>query len=137
MHCDIISMLNFWVWRRLVARYLGVVEAAGSNPVTQTILTSRKWLNIAVCGISFLRISDFVRYLSATRYFSASSNFTPRVFSSRTRTHRPSPRKLAPARFGIDASRRSAWWLSCYARARPKRSLHQVPPKSTNLPQSA
>lgn len=26
-----------WVWRRLVARYLGVVEAAGSNPVTQTI----------------------------------------------------------------------------------------------------
>ena len=25
-----------WVWRRLVARYLGVVEAAGSNPVTQT-----------------------------------------------------------------------------------------------------
>ncbi len=28
--------LNNWVWRRLVARYLGVVEAAGSNPVTQT-----------------------------------------------------------------------------------------------------
>lgn len=27
-----------WVWRRLVARYLGVVEAAGSNPVTQTSL---------------------------------------------------------------------------------------------------
>ncbi len=26
-----------WVWRRLVARYLGVVEAAGSSPVTQTI----------------------------------------------------------------------------------------------------
>lgn len=26
----------FGVWRRLVARYLGVVEAAGSNPVTQT-----------------------------------------------------------------------------------------------------
>ena len=26
-----------WVWRRLVARYLGVVEAAGSNPVTQTM----------------------------------------------------------------------------------------------------
>ena len=25
-----------WVWRRLVARYLGVVEAAGSSPVTQT-----------------------------------------------------------------------------------------------------
>ena len=24
------------MWRRLVARYLGVVEAAGSNPVTQT-----------------------------------------------------------------------------------------------------
>ena len=27
-----------WVWRRLVARYLGVVEAVGSSPVTQTIL---------------------------------------------------------------------------------------------------
>ena len=27
---------NVWVWRRLVARYLGVVEAAGSTPVTQT-----------------------------------------------------------------------------------------------------
>ena len=27
-----------WVWRRLVARYLGVVEAAGSNPVTQISL---------------------------------------------------------------------------------------------------
>ena len=40
LHCDIISMLNFWVWRRLVARYLGVVEAAGSNPVTQTIKTA-------------------------------------------------------------------------------------------------
>ena len=34
--CDIIAMLEIWVWRRLVARYLGVVEAAGSNPVTQT-----------------------------------------------------------------------------------------------------
>ena len=26
------------VWRRLVARYLGVVEAVGSSPVTPTIL---------------------------------------------------------------------------------------------------
>ena len=31
-----------WVWRRLVARYLGVVEAAGSNPVTQTIMWRQK-----------------------------------------------------------------------------------------------
>ena len=29
--------IQIWVWRRLVARYLGVVEAAGSNPVTQTM----------------------------------------------------------------------------------------------------
>ena len=28
--------VDVWVWRRLVARYLGVVEAAGSSPVTQT-----------------------------------------------------------------------------------------------------
>ena len=35
-NCDIILALDSWVWRRLVARYLGVVEAAGSNPVTQT-----------------------------------------------------------------------------------------------------
>ena len=32
---DIILMLN-GVWRRLVARYLGVVEAVGSSPVTPT-----------------------------------------------------------------------------------------------------
>ena len=32
----LINALYVWVWRRLVARYLGVVEAAGSNPVTQT-----------------------------------------------------------------------------------------------------
>ena len=31
------NIIVIWVWRRLVARYLGVVEAAGSNPVTQTI----------------------------------------------------------------------------------------------------
>ena len=36
LKCDIIVALDIWVWRRLVARYLGVVEAAGSNPVTQT-----------------------------------------------------------------------------------------------------
>ena len=30
---------NNWVWRSLVARYLGVVEAAGSSPVTQTMLS--------------------------------------------------------------------------------------------------
>ena len=29
------------MWRRLVARYLGVVEAAGSNPVTQTSRVSQ------------------------------------------------------------------------------------------------
>ena len=29
-------MSCFWVWRRLVARYLGVVEAVGSTPATQT-----------------------------------------------------------------------------------------------------
>lgn len=28
--------IQIWVWRRLVARYLGVVEVVGSNPVTQT-----------------------------------------------------------------------------------------------------
>ena len=32
----IVVEIDNWVWRRLVARYLGVVEAAGSNPVTQT-----------------------------------------------------------------------------------------------------
>ena len=32
----IVVETDIWVWRRLVARYLGVVEAAGSNPVTQT-----------------------------------------------------------------------------------------------------
>ena len=35
------AKVNIWVWRRLVARYLGVVEAAGSNPVTQTRLNGR------------------------------------------------------------------------------------------------
>ena len=30
-------LLYIWVWRRLVARYLGVVEAVGSSPATQTI----------------------------------------------------------------------------------------------------
>ena len=29
------------VWRRLVARYLGVVEAVGSSPVTPTIRPCR------------------------------------------------------------------------------------------------
>ena len=33
--CAIIHFV-FWVWRRLVARYLGVVEAVGSSPATQT-----------------------------------------------------------------------------------------------------
>ena len=28
--------VDIWVWRRLVARYLGVVEAVGSSPATQT-----------------------------------------------------------------------------------------------------
>ena len=31
-----LNLMDIWVWRRLVARYLGVVEAAGSSPVTQT-----------------------------------------------------------------------------------------------------
>ena len=35
-----------WVWRRLVARYLGVVEAAGSSPVTQT---KRKTVTVGGC----------------------------------------------------------------------------------------
>lgn len=39
-------MIYVWVWRRLVARYLGVVEAAGSNPVTQT---KRKRTTKAFC----------------------------------------------------------------------------------------
>ncbi len=34
----------FGVWRRLVARYLGVVEAVGSSPVTQTIENPRKYV---------------------------------------------------------------------------------------------
>ena len=29
------------MWRRLVARYLGVVEAVGSNPATRTIAEAR------------------------------------------------------------------------------------------------
>ena len=39
-------LLYNWVWRRLVARYLGVVEAVGSNPATQTSrcqVRSRAW----------------------------------------------------------------------------------------------
>ena len=41
------------VWRRLVARYLGVVEAVGSSPVTPT---SRKVRKHAVYGLfSFFR----------------------------------------------------------------------------------
>ena len=44
----------FGVWRRLVARYLGVVEAAGSNPVTQTSFLSRRWLNRANGGLCIL-----------------------------------------------------------------------------------
>ena len=44
--CIILS--GIWVWRRLVARYLGVVEVAGSNPVTQTNL------------LTFLRIPNGV-----------------------------------------------------------------------------
>ena len=67
--CGIIFVLEIWVWRRLVARYLGVVEVAGSNPVTQTILTSRKWLNRAVCGISLFRGFALVHYLSIVRDF--------------------------------------------------------------------
>ena len=35
--CYIGLCVSVWVWRRLVARYLGVVEAAGSTPVTQTM----------------------------------------------------------------------------------------------------
>ena len=31
-----------WVWRSLVARYLGVVEAVGSNPATQTKTPERE-----------------------------------------------------------------------------------------------
>ena len=30
------NIYDIGVWRRLVARYLGVVEAVGSNPATQT-----------------------------------------------------------------------------------------------------
>ena len=36
---------NIWVWRRLVARYLGVVEAASSSLVTQTMLNVHNGLN--------------------------------------------------------------------------------------------
>ena len=32
----IIRGAKIWVWRSLVARYLGVVEAVGSSPATQT-----------------------------------------------------------------------------------------------------
>ena len=31
-----LSIYDIGVWRRLVARYLGVVEVVGSNPVTPT-----------------------------------------------------------------------------------------------------
>ena len=33
-----------WVWRSLVARYLGVVEAVGSNPATQTKTPEREYV---------------------------------------------------------------------------------------------
>ena len=35
-----------WVWRSLVARYLGVVEAVGSNPATQTISSIHKGFHL-------------------------------------------------------------------------------------------
>ena len=38
-------LLYIWVWRRLVARYLGVVEAVGSNPATQTMLNVHNGLD--------------------------------------------------------------------------------------------
>ena len=44
------------MWRRLVARYLGVVEAAGSSPVTQTKNpNSTIWLGL-----------DFIFYIDVT-----------------------------------------------------------------------
>ena len=39
-----------WVWRSLVARYLGVVEAVGSNPATQTKRSRKRTVSA-----SFLR----------------------------------------------------------------------------------
>lgn len=36
-NCDIILALDSWVWRRLVARYLGVVEAVGSSPAIRIV----------------------------------------------------------------------------------------------------
>ena len=74
------------VWRRLVARYLGVVEAVGSSPVTPTSRKVRKWRRYAVCGLSFLLwslSSLYVRTLSGHfrappgRYFQKTSG---RVF---------------------------------------------------------
>lgn len=55
-NCDIILALDSWVWRRLVARYLGVVEAAGSSPVTQTIKKLLKYKNSAVFYICINRM---------------------------------------------------------------------------------
>ena len=37
MLCYYIRVAKIWVWRSLVARYLGVVEAVGSSPATQTM----------------------------------------------------------------------------------------------------
>ena len=38
---------------QVVARYLGVVEAVGSSPVTPTSRKVRKWRKYAVCGLFF------------------------------------------------------------------------------------
>ena len=64
--CDIILPLDIWVWRRLVARYLGVVEAAGSNPVTQTNKNriTKPFVSISRTVLFYLQII-FVRYLCA------------------------------------------------------------------------
>ena len=51
------------VWRRLVARYLGVVEAVGSSPVTPT---SRKSVNTQFTDFFLCPKLTPVHYLSIT-----------------------------------------------------------------------
>ena len=46
------------VWRRLVARYLGVVEAVGSSPVTPTM----KSLQFSVRTFCFMLITIIYKY---------------------------------------------------------------------------
>ena len=81
--CDIIprapeSGLQIWVWRSLVARYLGVVEAAGSSPVTQTMkkvtfVYRQRWLFSMISVPAGTGDISSIWYRTAVRWYMPSA----------------------------------------------------------------